>query len=83
MRISWDIDPALEDTIVKNAEWLARIRAARAAARTVGLKAMFDTRAALAGAALIAAGYSHDEAAGMTYLANLKPEQRRLLDGVQ
>ena len=34
---------------------------------------------AQAGAALIKCGYSLDEAAEMTYLANLKPDQRKQL----
>jgi cobaltochelatase CobS len=77
VRINWDIDSALESKIVGNEDWLNRVRAARAKARAAGLKVLIDTRAAQAGAALVAAGYSHDEAAEMTYLANLKPDQRR------
>jgi len=42
---------------------------------------MIDTRQTLAGAALIASGFSLDEAANLTYLANLKPEQRRIVEG--
>lgn len=82
VRISWDIDPALEDEIVQNPAWLLRVRAARARARAAGLKVMIDVRAAQAGAALLQAGYSSDEAAGMTYLANLKPEQRKIVEGM-
>lgn len=81
VRICWDIDPELESTIVSNPAWLARVRAARQRARAAGLKVLIDTRAAQAGAALIAAGYDADAAAGMTYLANLKPEQRRQVEG--
>ena len=79
VRIAWDIDPDLESEIVSNPEWLARVRLARERARAVGLKVLIDTRAAQAGAALIAAGYTLAEAASMTYLANLKPEQRKQL----
>lgn len=79
MRISWDIDPQLESEIVENDQWLERIRGARSKARIVGLKVMIDTRVALAGAALIKGGYSEEEAASMTYLANLKPDQRMQL----
>jgi cobaltochelatase CobS len=81
VRINWDIDPALEQAIVPDAEWLTMIRAARARARAVGLKVLIDTRAALAGVALLQAGYSRQEAADMTYLANLKPEQRKQVTG--
>jgi hypothetical protein len=79
IRINWDIDAQLEQQIVAHPEWLERIRNARVRARAVGLKVMIDTRAAQAGVALIAQGYSLDEAADMTYLANLKPEQRSQL----
>lgn len=81
IRINWDIDPELEAKIVTNAPWLLRVRNARNRARACGLKVLIDTRAAQAGECLIAAGYSMDDAANMTYLANLKPEQRRQVEG--
>ena len=80
VRINWDIDEALESAIVPHPTWLAMVRRARTRARVVGLKVMIDTRAAQAGYALIQAGYSEQEAASMTYLANLKPEQRTQLE---
>ena len=82
IRINWDIDPQLEEAIVPHPEWLARIRHARQRARTCGLKVMIDTRAAQAGVTLIQQGYSLDEAANLTYLANVKPDQRTQLLGV-
>lgn len=81
VRINWDIDHALEEAIVAHPEWLATVRKARDKARVVGLKVMIDTRIAQAGAALIQSGYSLQEAAEMTYLANLKPEQRKQILG--
>jgi hypothetical protein len=81
VRINWDIDPGLEEKIVGNVKWLERVRKARSNARTFGIKVLIDTRIAQAGAALIEAGYDFDAAAGMTYLANLKPEQRRQIEG--
>ena len=78
-RIAWDIDSDLEEELVGRGAWLNRIRAARARARNAGLKIMIDTRHAQAGSALIAAGYTLDEAASMTYLAGLKPDQRKRL----
>ena len=80
VRINWDIDPDLESKIVENGEWLARVRKARERARAVGLKVLIDTRAAQAGDALLKSGYSMQEAADMTYLANLKPAQRQQLE---
>jgi cobaltochelatase CobS len=80
-RISWDIDPQLEEAIVDHPEWLARVRTARERARSAGLKVLIDTRVGQAGAALIKQGFSIDEAAQMTYLANLKPDQRTQIEG--
>jgi hypothetical protein len=41
---------------------------------------MIDVRTAMAGDSLIADGFTEDEAATMTYLANLKPEQRKQVE---
>jgi len=81
VRISWDIDPTLEEKLIGAGAWLARLRADREKARLAGLKVLIDVRAGLAGAALVSAGYSVQEAAEMTYLAALKPDQRKLLEG--
>jgi cobaltochelatase CobS len=80
IKLPWDIDPLLEEKIVSNHEWLDRVRTARGNARSAGLKVMIDTRAAMAGQTLIEIGYSMDEAAAFTYLANLKPEQRKQVE---
>jgi hypothetical protein len=80
VKLPWDIDPLLEEKIVSNHEWLDRVRTARGNARSAGLKVMIDTRAAMAGQSLLEAGYSMDEAAAFTYLANLKPEQRKQVE---
>jgi hypothetical protein len=42
---------------------------------------MIDVRMTLAGAAHIANGLTPDEAAQATYLANLKQEQRAIVEG--
>jgi hypothetical protein len=81
VRINWDIDPELEQAIVTHPEWLARVRAARERARLAGLKVLIDVRVGLAGCALIEQGFSVQEAAQMTYLANLKPDQRAQIEG--
>jgi hypothetical protein len=81
VRINWDIDPQLEEAIVPNPEWLNKVRQARQRAREVGLKVMIDTRVAQAGLSLIESGFTIDEAASMTYLANLKPAQQAQLAG--
>ena len=80
VRISWDIDEDLETEIVGAGAWLDMVRTARQHARSAGLKVMIDTRHALAGAGMLAVGYSLSECAEMTYLAGLKPDQRKLLE---
>jgi AAA domain (dynein-related subfamily) len=79
-RLSWNIDKAFEMSIAGNEAWAQRVQAARAQAQTAGLKVMIDVRMTLAGAALIAFGLSEQEAAEATYLANITPEQRRMIE---
>jgi hypothetical protein len=79
-RLSWDIDRAFEVSIAGNEPWAQRVQAARARAQAAGLKVMIDVRMTLAGAALIASGLSEQEAAEATYLANITPEQRRMIE---
>ena len=81
VRIQWDPDPALEVAISGNPEFARRVQAARERARSAGLKHLIDARQMQAGAALIAAGFTSDEAADMTYLAGLSKEQRRMVEG--
>lgn len=81
VRIAWDYDTALEVAISGNADFARRVQAARERARAAGLKVLIDPRATMAGAALIAGGMTHDEAAALTYLANLSPEQKKLVEG--
>lgn len=81
VKLSWGYDAALEVAICGNADFARRVQAARERARAVGLKVLIDPRATMAGAALIAQGFTHDEAAQMTYLANLSPEQVKQVEG--
>jgi cobaltochelatase CobS len=81
VKIQWDADPALEVAISGNPEFARRVQAARERARSAGLKHLIDARQMQAGAALIAAGFTSDEAADMTYLAGLSKEQRRMVEG--
>jgi hypothetical protein len=80
VRIAWDYDVALEVAISGNEKFARRVIAARERARAAGLKVLIDPRASQAGAALIAAGMSEDEAAAVTYLANVTPEQRKQVE---
>lgn len=80
-KLNWDIDPDLEEAIVENKEWLAKVRAARTRAAEVGLKVMIDVRISLAGDAHITNGLTIEEAADLTYRANLKKEQIEQIEG--
>lgn len=80
IRIYWDYDEKLERDICGNAEWAIRVQKARANARRAGLKVIIDPRMSQAGAALIASGLSFNDAASLTYLADLSDDQRRIVE---
>jgi cobaltochelatase CobS len=81
VRFDWQYDTALETAISGNEAFARRVIAARERARQAGLKVLITPRASQAGAALIAAGMSEEDAAGLTYLANLTADQRRIVEG--
>jgi hypothetical protein len=81
VRFNWQYDTALETAISGNEGFARRVIAAREKARSAGLKVLITPRASQAGAALVAAGMSYDEAASLTYLANLTADQRRIVEG--
>jgi hypothetical protein len=80
VKIYWGYDEALELAISGNAEFAARVQSARRHARDAGLKVVIDPRQSIAGAALIAAGMSSDDAAALTFLAGLTPDQVKLIE---
>jgi hypothetical protein len=82
VRIQWDYDSALEIALAGDyADWARRVQAARERARNAGLKVLICPRITQAGAALLAAGMSADDAAECTYLANLTRDQRKIVEG--
>jgi MoxR-like ATPase len=81
VRLDWQYDVALEVAISGNEKWTRRVQAARERARAAGLKVLITPRASQAGAALIEAGMTMDEAAELTYLANLTKDQRKMVEG--
>lgn len=81
-KLTWNIDPALEQAFCGNVQFAIRVQAARARAKAAGLKVGIDTRHSAAGAAFIAGGFTPDEAANLTYLAGLTDEQRKIVEGV-
>jgi cobaltochelatase CobS len=83
VKLAWGYDEKLESEICGNPAWARRVQKARAAAAKAGIKAVIDPRTSMAGAALIAAGFSEAEAADMTYLAGLPEAQRSLIEGAK
>lgn len=81
VKIEWPRDPAIEKVIAGNDAWANRVMRARERAAAAGLKHAIDPRHTQAGAALIAAGMTMDEAAALTYLAGLPDAQRRTVEG--
>ena len=77
VRLTWAYDEALETAMAAMPTWSARVQRARQKAKDAGLKVLITPRASIAGAKLIRAGFSPDEAADMTYLADLSPSQRQ------
>lgn len=80
-RIHWNYDEALEIAISGNPDFARRVQAARHRASQAGLKVLITPRASIAGAAYIAQGLSSDEAAQITYLANMTQDQQRIVEG--
>jgi hypothetical protein len=81
VKIHWDYDTALEVAISGNPDFARRVQAARERARAAGLKVVITPRASIGGAALIASGFTPDQAAEMTYLADLSKDQRKVVEG--
>jgi hypothetical protein len=83
VKVQIERDPRIELAIAGgNEAWVKRVMAARARAAAAGLKHLIDPRHSQAGAALIAAGMTMEEAAELTYLAGLPEAQRRTVEGV-
>jgi len=78
-RLAWDYDTTLEAAICGNEHWALRVQNARAKARAAGLKVLITPQASISGAALLAVGFSDQQAADMTFLADLTPAQRQLV----
>jgi len=79
VKISWGYDSLFERAISTNPAWCDRVQAARAAVQKAGLKVIIDPRHTIAGAALIQSGFTPDQAAELTYLANIPQDKRSLL----
>ena len=82
-RITWGYDEELEMRMSGNAAWCERVQRARQRAQREGLKVLITPRASQAGAKLIAGGMTPDEAARLTFLADLSPAQCELIGEVK
>ena len=80
VKLFWDYDAKLEAALSGNEQWARTVQDARSKARAAGLKVMITPRATIAGAALIAAGFTAREAKELTYLASLTEEQKRMVE---
>lgn len=79
IKINWEYDTDLEAAICGNPSWAREVQRARKAAKDNGLKVLITPRASIAGAALIEAGMSIEEAKTLTYRGVLSPEQARII----
>jgi hypothetical protein len=79
VKISWPYDEPFELAIAGDRAWTLRVQHARKAARAAGLKVIIDPRHSIAGSALIQSGFTPDQAAELTYLANIPSDKRSLL----
>jgi cobaltochelatase CobS len=82
IKLAWFYDNALELAISGNKAFAERVQRARARAAEKGLKVLITPRHSIAGAALIAAGFSADEAAGLTFLADLNANDKAAMGAV-
>jgi hypothetical protein len=83
IKLPWDVDTAFERKLVANDEWYTYITEARRRIREAGIKYTIDSRAAIAGAKMVSQlGYTFDRAAQQTYLASMKPDQRKIVQGL-
>jgi len=80
IKLAWGYDMALERALAQNDAWADRVFAARRAAEKHGIKTLIDPRVTIAGAAMIRSGFTSDETAAMTYLAELAPAQAALVE---
>lgn len=81
-KLAWGYDEKLESAICGNPAWAAQVQRARKKAAAQGLKIIIDPRVTMAGAAMISAGFTAQEAAQMTYLSGLTDAQSAMLAGV-
>lgn len=84
IKLPWDVDRDFERKIVGNEAWMDYVAKCRQRVKDAGIKYTIDSRACIAGAAMISQlGYTHEQAAADTFLASMKQDQRRIVMGLQ
>jgi hypothetical protein len=73
--LNWPIDESLERKIAPDADWCAYVQKCRTVVQSKGLKILVTPRATFKGCALLAAGFTRQQAAEMAMFAGLSPEQ--------
>ena len=82
-KIDWPIDEKLESSFTTNTRWTQIVQTARRRAKSHGLKILITPRATIAGAALIACGFSYHETVQQTFGAGLDSAQlSNLISGI-
>lgn len=81
VKLFWDYDEDLERKFCGNPDFAIQVQAARAKAKSAGLKILITPSHSKAGAALIAGGFTMKQAADLTYLAGLSTDQVNLIEG--
>jgi len=82
-KIDWPIDEKLESSFTTNTRWTQIVQTARHRAKSHGLKILITPRATIAGAALIACGFSYHETVQQTFGAGLDSAQlSNLISGI-
>jgi hypothetical protein len=78
IKLPWSVDEAFELSLYPG-DFTRKVQQARRKASDRGLKIIIDSRHMAAGNALLADGFTMDEAADMTYLASLSADDRKKL----
>jgi hypothetical protein len=73
--LNWPIDESLERKIAPDADWCAYVQKCRTVVQSKGLKILVTPRATFKGCALLAVGFTRQQAAEMSLFAGLSAEQ--------
>lgn len=75
VKIQWETDEALELATCSDMAWVKRVQSVRRQVKAKGLKVLVTPRASYHGAALIAAGFTHEETEVMVLANGMSKDQ--------